>query len=254
VVISGEKVHIWRAWLDQPDRALIRAASLLSPVELEHARRGSDVVFRRRVFAHAALREVLGRCLDVPPHAVRLTRGRFGKPRLAQFHQGRERLHFNVSRSGDTCLIAVAANDVGIDVERPDGRGIDLDAFATRFFAPDERAALQQVTGRRKLLTFFRLWTLKEAFVKALGGGLNIPLHAFAVSSSSERPRLTTYRDGDVNAWTLASPPIEDRFIAAVALRRSPDSEGLSFVVRDVEPSRQAPGFRARRTGGTPSR
>jgi 4'-phosphopantetheinyl transferase len=173
---------------------------------------------------------------------------------LAQLHRGHEGLHFNVSRSDDTCLIAVASNAVGIDVERPDGRGIDLDAFARRFFAPNERAALRQLVGRPKLLTFFRLWTLKEAFVKALGGGLNIPLDAFGVSASDELPRLTTYRGGDVDAWTLASPPIDDRLIAAVALRRPSDWEGLSFVVRDVEPRWQTPAVRARLTGGTPRR
>jgi 4'-phosphopantetheinyl transferase len=133
-------------------------------------------------------------------------------------------------------LIAVAAADVGIDIERPDTRGVDVDAFATRFFAPDETAALRQLAGRRKLRMFFRLWTLKEAFVKALGGGLRIPLDAFAVSVEGDHPRLITYRNGDVDAWTLAAPPIDDRFIAAVALRRCVESEKLSIVVRDVEP------------------
>jgi 4'-phosphopantetheinyl transferase len=250
----GEKVHVWRAQLDQPDGAVIRATALLLPGELEHARRGSPVVSRRRVLARAALREVLGRYLDLQPDAVRLTNGRFGKPRLAQIHGSRGRLHFNLSRSDDTCLIAVAATDVGVDIERHEDRGIDVDAFSARFFAPDETAALRRLAGRRKLRTFFKIWTLKEAFVKALGGGLTIPLNTFAVSVEGGHPRLVTYRDGAVDAWTLAAPPIDDRFVAAVALRRPVESEELSIVVRDVEPSWRDTAFRVPVIGITPSR
>jgi 4'-phosphopantetheinyl transferase len=235
VVWSGEEVHLWRGQLDRRDSAVIRATTILSREELEYARRGSPAVFRRRVLARAALRKVVGRYLDLPPQLVRLTHGRFGKPRLMETNGRREELQFNLSRSGDTCLIAVAATAVGIDVERPEGLGVDVDAFASRFFGPEEIAALRQVDPRHKLRTFFKLWTVKEAFVKALGGGLTVPLNAFAMSVDDDHPRLMAYRDGDVDAWTLAAPAIDDAFVAGVALRRPLGPEELSIVFRDVD-------------------
>ncbi|NUW36311.1 4'-phosphopantetheinyl transferase superfamily protein [Nonomuraea sp. SMC257] len=158
----GAAVEVWKVRLDRPARPEWRG--WLSAAERDRAAGFADAGERHRyVVAHAALRSVLGRLCGVAPEDVGFTTEESGRPCL------RAGPDFNLSHSGDRALIAVAASGtrVGVDVERIRA---DLDhlELARRMYQPEEAARVRE----RGLAEYFRLWTAKEAYVKATGAGL----------------------------------------------------------------------------------
>jgi 4'-phosphopantetheinyl transferase len=150
----------------------------LSPTERHRARRFRFERDRRRfIVARGRLREELAARLGVRPERVALEYGENGKPRLA----GRE-LHFSVSHCDDVALLAFSKDaEIGVDVEaiRPVR---EADAIAVQFFSPLEHAGYAALAPRDRLLGFFRVWTRKEAYVKALGVGFSMALERFDLS------------------------------------------------------------------------
>lgn len=175
----------------------------------------------RFISCRAALRRVLAGLLGSHPAVVEFEYSPFGKPALAGQH--RAEVHFNVSHSHDLALIAASrGHAVGIDVEqlRPDFASEDI---ARRFFSPSERDALAQLPAEMRVDAFFRCWTRKEAFVKAIGEGLSYPLDKFDVSVTPEEPpRLLRVGVGDGAAaaasWSLHDVPVPSGFVAALAI------------------------------------
>ncbi|MFG1710510.1 4'-phosphopantetheinyl transferase family protein [Nonomuraea sp. M3C6] len=160
-------MKVWRVHLDRPERP--GWWRCLSGAERERALALAGPLDRRRyVAAHAALRTVLGRACGVPAGRLRLTVDDAGRPRL---DEGRP--DFNLSHSDAWALVAVAPPGmrVGVDVERVRA---DLDhlGLARRLYQPEETARLLAAGPDEGLAGYFRLWTAKEAFIKATGTGL----------------------------------------------------------------------------------
>ncbi|MEX0993606.1 MAG: 4'-phosphopantetheinyl transferase superfamily protein [Solirubrobacterales bacterium] len=170
----------------------------------------------------AAVRAILGTYLGKHASDVEIVNADGGKPQLAQGH----RLRFNVSHSRGLTLVAVAFDrELGVDVERIDPRRA-TSRIARRFFARDELADLEQLPQRERIAGFYRCWTAKEAYVKALGAGLTKSLDGFVVSgATSAAPVLAADREErDAPArWKLARPSVPDGYAGCVA------SEGESF-------------------------
>lgn len=152
--------------------------SCLSDAERERAARFRFERDRRRfIVARARLREELAARLGVRPEAVRFAYGDNGKPRLAD-----HALQFSVSHCDDVALFAFSKTaEVGVDIEaiRPVR---EADAIAVQFFSPLEHAGYAALAPRDRLLGFFRVWTRKEAYVKALGVGFSMALERFDLS------------------------------------------------------------------------
>jgi len=164
-------VHVWRISLDeQPAAAVDRLGCLLSPMETQRrAALGTARARSRFTVAHGALRLILSRRLEVPPHALRLRRGPWGKPEVAA-PGGVPETRFSLSHSRGHALFAVTGRRaVGIDVEHHVGRPVT--ALALRHFPPAEGAAVRAL-GHRAGAVFAQLWTRKEACVKAAGARL----------------------------------------------------------------------------------
>ena len=163
-------------------------------------------------------RTVLGRLAGCDAHSLEFELGPHGKPQLCNpcDWQG----SFNISHTRGAVLLAVASQGhVGIDVERCDRR-VNLD-LADRYFAKREIDQLQVANAPQRARRFLEFWTLKEAFIKALGTGLATPLHSFAFQLTSETgPRVETYDEaiGPAPRWAFRQFEFEDEFIAAVAV------------------------------------
>jgi len=177
---------------------------LLSDAERERADRFRFAHHRRRfIVARARLREFLAARLGVHPERVELEHGANGKPWLAPrfAHTG---WRFNVSHCDDVAVYAFSqGKDVGVDVEaiRPVQ---EADAIAAQFFSDGEREAYAALSPRRRVLGFLRLWTRKEAFVKALGAGFSMPPESVDLSSAP-------------SGWSVRSFFPVPGFIAALA-------------------------------------
>jgi 4'-phosphopantetheinyl transferase len=216
VELRPGEVHVWRVDLRQTTDD-VRAT--LSDAERARAERFRSTADRTRFIAsHAALRAILGDCLDVAPSALAFGETVHGKPFVAAPEAGRA-ARFSLSHSGDIALVAVAVGrEIGVDVERV--RPVaDLDGFAARYFSRTECAALGRVPPAERLRAHLGVWTLKEAYLKACGEGLTRELDAFDVTVGDAQPRLAAVRDrpGDELRWTFARLELGHNAVGALA-------------------------------------
>jgi 4'-phosphopantetheinyl transferase len=216
-------VDVWIIALDVVHGGEPGAADL-APDEAERARRLRFEADRRSfVGTRVALRGILAGCLGVAPREIAFRAAPYGKPRLDPERHG-SALRFNVSHSGDLALVAVSSEaEVGVDIELRRPRP-DLEALVARYFSPCERVAIAALPPARRLEAFFDYWTLKEAYLKACGDGLNRRLDAFDVLLDPDLPpRLVDVRDrpGDQHRWTLAQFRPAADYAAAIAAERS---------------------------------
>ena len=220
--LLGGEVHVW--WLDlaSPRWPLAELSGWLGANEAAQAARFHFDVHRLRyIAAHGQMRALLAAYLGSAPQELRFEREERGKPRLA--HTGaHELLSFNLSHSEDQGLLAISRGTtlgVDIEVQRPLS---DLDALARSHFAAQELQTLHRLPPARHHDAFFAAWTRKEAYVKALGAGLSVPLDGFEVTVHPDEPAALRSIGGSETAareWTLwAARPRADTW-AAVAVQ-----------------------------------
>jgi 4'-phosphopantetheinyl transferase len=177
-----------------------------------------EVDQRRAVIGRGYLRLLLGQILDRPANKLQFEYDEFGKPSLIP-NQGLP-LQFNVSHSGDMILIAITiGRAVGVDVERI-RTDFDPDEIAARFFSANECKILASLAGPVRYKAFFACWTRKEAYLKARGVGLSLPLDQFDVSFlPDEQPRLLATRPDPAEArrWRLRALDLSGDYAAALA-------------------------------------
>jgi 4'-phosphopantetheinyl transferase len=220
-VLRENEVHVWRVALDRGWEDLHALRQVLSPDERERMDRFYLEPDRRRyLVGRAVLRKLLGRSLEISPDTLRFTYSAYGRPALAADF-AHTRLQFSVSHSGDLVLIAVAlGRAVGVDVERI-RTDIAVDEIAARFFSAHEQRTLARLAAGRQREAFFACWTRKEAYIKARGDGLNLPLDAFDVEFLPGRTaRLveTRHDPGEARRWTLQELEVGEGYKAAVAV------------------------------------
>jgi 4'-phosphopantetheinyl transferase len=233
--IEPQTVWVWPVRLQAPDAIVTHYAGLLSPDESERAGRFAFEYLRRSfTLARGALRILLGRALRQSPGSIRLSYGEKGKPGLAAPGP----LRFNAAHSVGLGLFAITQDrEIGVDIERV--RPVpDLMAIAERFFSEEERNDLTTLAEDQREAAFFRCWTRKEAYIKAIGDGLSAPLEAFAVSLRPGEPARMIHLGGDTTAaaaWTLHDLAIEPGYAAALAYPGSLRAIRLSPVVEPAE-------------------
>lgn len=135
---------------------------------------------RRFTLCRAVLREIVCCNLNCRNDELSFAVSRFGKP-FACVGGTPADISFNVSHGGRHGLIAVAQQgQIGVDVEERN-TGRKLDSYISTLFAPGERAELERSQGNKKVELFYRLWTMKEALVKAAGDGLTLDTCEFEI-------------------------------------------------------------------------
>ncbi len=174
-------ITVWTVALDQPAERARELARCLSDEERQRAARFQQPLDQTRfIVRRAALRLLLADYLGQPPREIAFQRSAYGKP----FIMGNpHRLEFNVSKSHGLALIAVTpTRPVGVDVEliRPLA---EIDELAARIFSDSERQDWHSFPADDRIPAFYAAWTRKEAFVKAIGRGLLIPLDQVAAAS-----------------------------------------------------------------------
>lgn len=170
--MEGKFVDVWEGSLSVEPEILTGMLDNLSETERQKAAAFKLPVMRQRYIAvRFLLRKTLGNYLQTEPRALQFHVDTYGKPFLACGS-----LHFNISHTADLLMIAVANfPDIGIDVEAIKLRG-NLDCLAVRCFAEAEYQAWRQLPDAQQEMAFYRLWTKKEAFVKAVGRGVALGL------------------------------------------------------------------------------
>ncbi len=216
----GDEIHVWQAEIDREETGLRELESTLSLEEIARADRFHFVNDRNRfVAARGLLRKLLGSYLRQDPAGLEFSYGPHGKPLLAG-KSASSGVCFNLSHSAGLAVYAIARErNLGIDVERVarDSAGQDI---ARRYFSSREVNDLQTLPPDARAEGFFRCWTRKEAYLKATGMGLQIPLDSFSVSVLPGEP--TQFLGGVGSCWHLAALQPREGYAAAVAYDGAP--------------------------------
>lgn len=197
--------------------SLDAALSWLSQEELARAERLRVPLAREEfVLARACLHALLGAALACDGRAIAFTTGSAGRPSVAA--PPAARIDFNVTHSRGLILIALsrdAAVGVGIEAIDPAIEALEL---SQRNFAPDEQHAIASAPDEAtRARIFFRLWTRKEAVLKAHGGGLLLGLDSFSVLEQAAELRVHC---GGAQPWFVRDLDVPPGFSAALALDR----------------------------------
>ena len=233
-LLPAGHIHVWRAIVDIPFARLQVYQETLSPAERERARRLTLSRHQRRfTAARGILRHILARYLRTAPRDIRFESDPFGKP----FFQGPvdQPLHFNVAHSQQLALYAVSRDfEVGIDLEG-DRDSLDHAGLAERICSADELMTFQKLPQAEQRAAFFRCWTRKEAFVKAVGKGFSFPLKNVAVSfTPDEPPRIISVQGQSSDDWSLCDLFPGQRFWGALAVAGKPSLiQGWDYHLED---------------------
>jgi 4'-phosphopantetheinyl transferase len=219
---SGE-VHLWRARLEQPPELettlqenFLRA---LDQAERERASRFHFEKHRRRfILGRGFLRTLLARYLQTRPEDVSFSYGPYGKPALSAEHHS---LRFNASHSHELAVYAFAqGHEVGVDLEYIK-KDLATEDIARHFFSAYEVETLSTLPEAERSAAFFRCWTRKEAYIKAIGTGLSHPLDEFDVTLApgEHAALLRDHRDPDApRRWSMFNLELGD-YAGALAVQ-----------------------------------
>jgi 4'-phosphopantetheinyl transferase len=218
----GDEIHVWHAALDREEKVLAELESTLSLEERARADRFHFVNDRNRfVVARGLLRELLGRYLQQAPAGLEFSYGEHGKPALSGGNAS-SGLCFNLSHSSGLVVYAIARErNLGIDVERVRAESAGED-IAQRYFSAREVNDLRMLPPEARVEGFFHCWTRKEAYLKATGMGLQIPLDSFSVSLLPEKP--AQFLGGVESRWHMAAYHPAEGYVAAAVYDGAPCS------------------------------
>ena len=216
--LARGEIHVWSASLVTDEVTLRSLEATLVDEERERARR---FIFERDrdryVAARGILRDLLGQYLRCAPQSVEFVYGPHGKPALAGAAL-RPAICFNLSHSHGLAVVAIGREqEVGIDVELIRAE-FASEAIAKRYFSAKEIDELSRLPAELRTEGFFLCWTRKEAYIKAKGDGLRIPLDSFDVSLTPGKQ--ATLSSVDKSHWSIESfvPCLvsDSRYVAAI--------------------------------------
>jgi len=222
-MLAADEIHVWQIRL--PDDG-VTSPGLSACLSREEAERAARFVFDRDrarfTVAHAALRDILAGYTGSSPDGLVLVSHEHGKP-YVQNYPG---VRFNLSHSGSWAMLAVARErEVGVDIEVNRGER-PTQGIAERFFAPAEVAELMSTPEEHRVGAFFACWSRKEAYIKARGEGLRIPLDSFEVSLGEP---ATLRKAADRERWTMCALPAPPDYAAALV------GEGSGWRVKQLD-------------------
>jgi 4'-phosphopantetheinyl transferase len=227
------QVDLWYVPLDDfgvdDQAACLRLLS--RPERDRHDAFKSEPARLQHLAVRGLVRTTLSRYRAVAPEHWRFDTNRYGRPFIDE-SLGVSGLHFSLSHTHGLVACAVATfAEIGVDVE-PCDRDVGLAELAPAVFSPRERARFEAMSGQARQDFFFTLWTLKEAYVKALGIGLSLPVKKVELDLEVSPPiaYFGDEIDDDASRWAFRSLHLTDRHIVGIAAV-VPDGE-LEIVPR----------------------
>ena len=220
--MSNQTIDLWTLHLESQSLSLNTNLKLLSDQEKARLDRFRFIEDQQQyAAAHAGLRRILAGYLSIDPKTIRFTLNSHAKPALVD-DQNQKEIHFNLSHSKGLALVAVSLmRPVGVDVEHLKPLTSHL-KLAERHFAPDEVAALKSLDPAASPAAFIQLWAGKEAFIKARGAGMSLPVNQFSLSSLIVDPnnRGCILQDpGDDQSWWVGSLRLPGSYLGALAVQ-----------------------------------
>lgn len=188
---AADTVDVW--WMDLgqfgPERQVAALSLLDSGERVRHAAFISEPARQQFLAGRALVRTCLSRYGGLSPHEWRFRANRYGRPFVDE-RCGPSGLYFNLSHTEGMAVCAIAGfGEIGVDVERCD-RHAAIEELGETVLAPAELAQLSALTGAERQERFYRFWTLKEAYLKARGVGLSLPMNDIRFDLSGMLPSV----------------------------------------------------------------
>jgi 4'-phosphopantetheinyl transferase len=240
-VLGNNEIHLWITSCEDP---LVLGMATTYRQFLTHAEREQESRFysgrdrHRYLVTRALVRSTLSKYAPNLPQEWRFEVNAHGRPRLMNSCAATPGIDFNISHTDSLIVLALSCDrTLGIDVENVIARPASLDV-ASRYFAPTETAALFALPPPAQQTRFFEYWTLKEAYLKARGKGLSIPLDQVGFDLS--RPgwvglSVDDAQDDDGRNWDFWQWRYADEYLVALCASRRA-FQTPHFVVRRVIP------------------
>ena len=222
--ISSDQIHLWRVRLDGVGYQDERLAAVLSVEEQERAQRFRFDQHRFRfIRTHAITRMILAKYTSVDPSLLTFASGPRGKPFLAPDQH--QHLRFNLSHSGDLMVLGIAVDhELGVDVEVINDQ-VEWRQVAVNYFNQYELEGITSIpTRNQQLITFYRVWTIKEAYLKARGDGLTAGLDGVVVNLEPTDPDIFLQLPGgekEKRRWQVSTFRPAAGACGAVVVQRS---------------------------------
>ncbi len=221
--------HLWYVFPDTlRDSALLAAYHrLMTPEEQAQQQRYRFEKGRHEyLITRALVRTVLSRYVTIDPSLWRFDKNKYGKPAIASPKVVLP-LSFNLSNTTGliVCLVALE-REVGVDVENMTRPGETVE-IAEQFFSPTEVSALRTLPPISQRSRFFEYWTLKEAYIKARGMGLALPLEQFSFHLEKGQPVRISFDprlQDNSDSWQFAQFQPTSHHQVAAAIRRGNDT------------------------------
>lgn len=214
--LSDDEVDVWRVSLDPPGSMVNDFRAYLAVQENARAERFKFHKDREKyIVGHGLLRVILSLYANVAPEELRFAENRYGKPELV-YPPGLN-LTFNVSHSHERALIGIARDrQIGVDIEYVK-KDFEWKEIIERFFSPREVQMINALPKDIQHRAFFTCWTRKEAYVKATGMGLSLPLKEFDVSPVPEATTLLL-SSPEKTRWSMKVVDVAESYVGTVAV------------------------------------
>lgn len=241
IPLAPNEIHLWLAFYEEITDERLHSAyrNLLNPAEKEQEPRFYFAKDRRRYLVTRALvRTVLSRYVSIDPKEWIFSANAYGRPDIVNAQARDECVTFNLSHTQSLIVLGVSKRRaLGVDVENLWAREASID-IADRYFAPQEVAALAAAPRHQRQYRFFEYWTFKEAYIKARGMGLSLPLDKFSFHYPDDRaveiaihPEFADHSKR-WQFWQFRPTP---EYLVAICAERS-GAQSWSLVVRQVVP------------------
>jgi 4'-phosphopantetheinyl transferase len=215
--VKSQTIKLWHIDINDTDANYGQYWSLLDLNERHHADSlKTKLLHNRYVEIHARLRILLADALKLNPLLLRIHKTKHGKPYLIDYPD----LKFNLSHTSNKMLIALAWNcELGVDIEACKPRA-NLAALVEKCFADEEKHYWQNLPESEKTPAFYRFWTHKEAFVKAIGRGIALGLNRCVINPKNPNELLRIPLEyGSPSAWFLHELALGADMSASLAIK-----------------------------------
>lgn len=166
------------------------------------------------------LRLILAKYLSINPQEVVFNYTNKGKPSL-NFNIHPHKIYFNLSHKNNYTVYGIAQHNLGIDLEKIDYK-VKIESITQRFFCPQEYQYLKQLKEQDKYEYFFRLWTIKEAYLKSIGLGLSGGLNSIYIKETGDKNNYQIFNNQGykLDNWIVQTWNIIDKYILSIALNK----------------------------------
>lgn len=211
---KSNEIHVWVVPLLIYEPEIEGLRSLLSPDEIQRAYRLKTNLHQTRfIIAHGILRKIISFYVNLLPDQLIFQYSTYQKPYLPSPYTD---LQFNMSHSHDYAAFAITQHAaIGIDIEKI--LPIQHQEIANRYFSQKENLAISALAKAEQSYAFYRIWSRKEAIIKAIGKGLSMPLDSFTVASDDQVENILV----EDKTWSLAPIHINSEYTGAVACEKS---------------------------------